>query len=472
MKDEQLANNLVSLHARGWSQRRLSREFGISRKRVKRIIAQNDKQRENTPTAAQPTGKKGGSKLAPYYNYIDELLDTYRDPAITNQRIYELLQEKGYPGKITILRDYLLSKRGKKQATPIVASPTAPGQRASHDWSEYQVDFFAGKQKITLFSIILNYSRRQYIEVVEDKSQSTLFKCLVNAFLYYGGVPQQIKSDNQKACVERWEMGKPVFNKHYLGFASHYRFTPLSITPGKPRENLKIERPFYYLETNFLNGRKFIDLQDLKKQLLEWLEQYNDQRVHRTTGQKPIDLYQQEYSYLQALPARQYDTSILEYRVVNNESAIQWANNYYIVPAQHMQHRCLVRVCDQQITIYSTAGGQIAQYPLASIDNKGTYIGRHQKKSRGRLKSQEIAERLKVLGPTMEQYMEVLKNQDPKYYLSQWRLLLNLKLNYYPEDINKAVQRALTYKVYDARNVENFLQVNAQKKSEINFKIC
>lgn len=471
MKDEQLENNLVSLYARGWSQRRLSREFGISRQRVKRIIEQNDEQRESTNTTPQSTAKKRGSKLDPYYDYIDELLATFKDPPITNQRVYELLQEKGYPGKISILRDYLLSKRGKKQAAPIIASPTAPGQRASHDWSEYQIDFFAGKQKVTLFSIILNYSRRQYIEVVEDKSQSTLFKCLVNTFLYYGGVPQEIKSDNQKACVDRWEMGKPVFNKHYLGFASHYRFTPLSITPGKPRENLKIERPFYYLETNFLNGRKFIDLQDLKKQLVEWLQQYSDQHIHRTTGKKPIDLYQLEYSYLQALPSRQYDTSILEYRVVNNESAIQWANNYYIVPSQHMQHQCLVRVSDQQIIIYSTAGEQIAQYPLASAKSKGIYIGRHQKKSRDHLKSQEIAERLKVLGPTMEQYMGILKNQDPKCYLSQWRLLLNLKLNYYPEDINKAVQRALTYKVYDARNVENFLQVNAQKKSEINFKI-
>ncbi|MGK7395099.1 MAG: hypothetical protein ACNS62_11035 [Candidatus Cyclobacteriaceae bacterium M3_2C_046] len=67
--------------------------------------------------------------------------------------------------------------------------------------------------------------------------------------------------------------------------------------------------------------------------------------------------------------------------------------------------------------------------------------------------------------------MELLKSQDHKHYPSQWRLLLNLKLNYYPQDINIAVQRALTYKVYDARNVENFLQVNAKKKSEITFKI-
>ena len=69
------------------------------------------------------------------------------------------------------------------------------------------------------------------------------------------GVPREIKSDNQKACVDRWEAGQPVFNSKYLEFATYYRFRPLTITPGRPRENLKIERPFYYLEKSFLNGR-------------------------------------------------------------------------------------------------------------------------------------------------------------------------------------------------------------------------
>lgn len=469
MKDEQLENNLVSLYARGWSIRRLSREFCIGRKRVKRILGHNDRQREST--LVEKPVKMRGSKLVAYYPYISELLETYKDPPITNQRVYELLLDQGYEGKIGILRNYLVGIRGKKTTAPIVQSPTAPGQRASHDWSEYSVDFFAGKQKVTMFSIILNYSRRQYMEVVEDKSQSTLFKCLVNAFLYYGGVPLEIKSDNQKACVERWEMGKPVFNKQYLSFASHYRFTPLSITPGKPRENLKIERPFYYLETNFLNGRRFVDKQDLQKQLQAWLEQYNDQRVHRTTGEKPIVLYRHEYSYLQALPASQYDTSVLEYRVVNNESAVQWANNYYLVPAQFMQHTCLIRVEEQQITIYSTTGEQIAQHALATPGTKGNYVGQSRGQSKGKLDSREIADRLLVLGPAMAQYMDMIKKANPKHYLYQWRVLLNLKLNYYPYDIVAAVQRALTYKVYDARNVENFLQANAQKKSEITFKI-
>jgi transposase len=76
---------------------------------------------------------------------------------------------------------------------------------------------------------------------VEDQKQITLFKCLISAFIYFDGVPKEVKSDNQKACVDRWEYGRPVFNKKLLEFASHYRFKPLAITPGKPVENLYVK---------------------------------------------------------------------------------------------------------------------------------------------------------------------------------------------------------------------------------------
>jgi transposase len=95
---------------------------------------------------------------------------------------------------------------------------------------------------------------------VEDKTQRTLFRSLVNTFIYFDGVPREIQSDNQKACVDRWELGRPVFNKQMLEFATFYRFRPMAIHPGKPQENLKIERPFFYLEMNFLNARKFYTL--------------------------------------------------------------------------------------------------------------------------------------------------------------------------------------------------------------------
>lgn len=360
MQNESIENSVITLHARGWTIRRISREFGISRERVTRILRRNNQKRETGQTRLRRTTVKP-SKLDPYKEYISELLDKYRKPPVTTQRVLEKIREKGYQGGRTILGEYVASIRGKQAGEPIVYVETAPGQRGSHDWSEYFVYFTDSglKEKVIFFSFILNYCRRQYIEVVDDKTQITLLRCLVSTFIYFDGVPREVKSDNQKACVDRWEQGKPVFNRRFLEFASWYRFKPLTITPGKPRENLRIERPFYYLEQNFLNGRSFCNPQDLKDQLLVWLQGVNDLRVHRTTRETPLNMYQKEYPFLQSLPASHYDTSLTGYRVVNNESRVEWNGFFYAVPAPYMHQMCLVRESQDQVCIYGPCGSEL-----------------------------------------------------------------------------------------------------------------
>ena len=190
------------------------------------------------PSGAHTQAQSLQAENRQYKDYIKELLETYKDPPPTGQRVFELIREKGYPGGRTIVNYYLADVRGKQTQEPVICVETPAGQRGSHDWSEYYVYLSdkGEKEKIIFFSFILNYSRRQYIEVVEDKTQTSLFQCLINTFVYFDGVPREIKSDNQKACVDRWESGKPVFNKTFLEFASHYCFTPLTIHPGKPRD--------------------------------------------------------------------------------------------------------------------------------------------------------------------------------------------------------------------------------------------
>lgn len=111
MKDDSLENNVVTLHSRGWSVRRLAREFGISRERVSRILEHNLLRRHQGVEKLSPR-KQGPSKLDEWKPYIGELLEEYVTPPITNQRVFELLREKGYQGGKTILRDYLARARG------------------------------------------------------------------------------------------------------------------------------------------------------------------------------------------------------------------------------------------------------------------------------------------------------------------------------------------------------------------------
>jgi transposase len=469
MKDELLENMVVTLNSRGWALREIARKLVISRGRVRRIMERNRYKREKSEDS-QPTRAQRTSLLDTYKEYITELLDQYKDPPITNQRILELIREKGYQGGKTILGDYLTGVRGKKTGDPVVCVETTPGQRGSHDWSEYYIWFsdVNKKEKVIFFSFILNYSRRQYIEVVDDKTQVTLLKCLVNTFTYFDGVVRQVKSDNQKPCVDRWELGRAIFNKKYLEFASHYHFTPLTITPGKPRENLKIERPFYYLEMSFLNGRSFCNGDDLKRQLTYWLENTNDRRVHRTTRQTPLDLYLQEYPYLQPLPKKQYDTALSQYRIVNNESCIEWQGYFYVVPKAYMHQTCQVREDNGLVKIYDSTRGEIIRYPVADKGSADRYIGRiPREQSESHLRIKEIISRLESMGSVMEEYIAQVKMYKSNSFRHHLSRILQLKVTYQKEDILVAVSRALKYKVYESSSIENFLHVNAEKKNEI-----
>jgi len=461
MKDESLENNIVSLSIRGWSDRRLAREFAVSRGRVKRILYRHAMERENgTQKIEKPA--TAPSKLDLYKADVTQLLEKYKNPPITNQRVFELIKEKGYQGGLTIVRDYIITVRDKKTPEPIVCVETAPGERGSHDWSDYFIPFtLTGVEKVTFLSFILNYSRRQYIELVEDKLQPTLLRGLMNAFSCLEGVPREIKSDNQKACVDRWELGRPVFNRTYLGFCTHYRTVPLTIHPGKPTENLKIERPFYYLEKSFLNGREFRDPADLKKQLSLWLTQYNDVRIHRTTKRKPVEMHVEELPFLHPLPPSPYDASTIEYRVVNNESCIQWDGYYYVVPRGYLYESCPVRADDKQLTIYSPQCHPLVSHPLAEKGRKDRYIGRTSRVVQPRIDAAELSARLKAFGAPMQQYIAEVKRYHPTSYLHHWKHLLSLKVNYRVEDILEAVRRASKHHVYQTQSVENFLKVNA-----------
>ena len=468
MKDENLENSVITLHAKGWPIRKISKEMGISRGRVRRWLVSNSVLRDATPGDEITLKKKRHSKLDPYKEFIAELLSKYSN--ITGQRIYEHLREKSFEGEISIVRDYLKSIREVGSKTPVRMVETDPGQRAAHDWSDYNIPFTStGKaEQVTFFSYILAYSRRQYIEVVDDKKQQTLFRVLINTFIYLDGVPLEIKSDNQKACVDRHEAGRPVFNLKYLEFATHYRFRPLTIRPGHPTENLKVERPFYYLERSFLNGREFRDMDDLKEQLRHWLADVNDVRVHATTRKRPIDMYIEEHPFLQVLPVNHFDTSQIAHLVVNQESCVQWKGYLYVVPQQYMYEVCPVRIAENQLVVYSPIGVQLVTYPLAEADRKERYVGVHQKTGKKPdLDIADVISRLEALAPEMSEYINQVKRHKPGSWRHHLKSLLAMKVNYHVDDILVAVRRAQQYKVFESGAIERFLTNNSEPRYSI-----
>lgn len=59
-------------------------------------------------------------------------------------------------------------------------------------------DRIGNEYVVSIFLIVLGHSKYKYIELTFDQTQNTLFKCLTNAFKYYGGTTEEILFDNMK----------------------------------------------------------------------------------------------------------------------------------------------------------------------------------------------------------------------------------------------------------------------------------
>jgi spore maturation protein CgeB len=66
----------------------------------------------------------------------------------------------------------------------------------------------------------------------------------------------------------------------------------------------------------------------------------------------------------------------------------------------------------------------------------------------------------------MATFVQEIKKHKPRNYHYHLRSILALKLYYEVEDILAAVERALKFRVFEARAIESFLATNAKKRNE------
>ncbi|NLA84886.1 MAG: transposase [Clostridiales bacterium] len=87
------------------------------------------------------------------------------------------------------------------------------GKQAQMDWGIVQYIDEKGKiHKTPVFVMILGNSRCKYVEFTKRCDIYSLLKCMVNAFEYYGGVPETVLTDRMRTVVKGSEAGKPIKN--------------------------------------------------------------------------------------------------------------------------------------------------------------------------------------------------------------------------------------------------------------------
>lgn len=329
----------------------IARQYGCDPRTVRRYY----NARDCNPTVRKP--RVIPKVLDGYEEVITEKYLEYKAPAIA---IFNLLRDKyGYKGSYSTIKDFTHNLREEKILEATLRFETNPGLQCQIDWKENLtlVNRQGTPFEINVFLSILGYSRKKYIELTLDKTQPTLFKCLTNMIMYYGGVPKELLFDNMRTVVDRsrTQFDKPQYNEKLYAFSKDAGFIPKSCLAFRPRTKGKVETVAKIMNRLKAYNKEFDRLDDLIVIVQELMEEINNE-IQQTIKEKPNIRFLKEKEYLNPEPnysiLEAYFSSKPMTRKVPKDALITFQTNKYSVPPKYIGKIVTIQCEGNNLSIY------------------------------------------------------------------------------------------------------------------------
>jgi transposase len=339
--------DILVLHQHGYTPTEIARRVQCDPRTVRRYLA-------NPALLGKPvTRQPRGSKLDPYRALITEWLT--EDPDFQASTICRRLQQAGYPGGYTLVKDAVQAHKEARQRLAYVRFETEPGQQAQVDFGDFQVRQPNGTTRTYyLFCMILGHSRMLYAELLERCDLVSFLEAHQRAFACFGGAPREILYDRMRNVYLRRLHGQPQFTQGLQGLAVHYGFRPLVAPAYAPWVKGKVERPMDYVREDFWRGYALTTLAQANTDLQAWLAQAA-LRVHGTTRQVVQERFLREQPALLALPPTPCDVSLRLTREVRKDCRISVDGNAYLVSHRYVGMTVTVRLHHTTLRVYDDA---------------------------------------------------------------------------------------------------------------------
>lgn len=313
------------------------------------------------PPKDGPRRGPGPSKLDPFKPYIAERLAIY--PDLPGTTLFREIKERGYAGAMAILWVYLKTVRPSQAPSAFLRLETEPGEFAQVDWANCgTIQIGNAKRFLSCFVMVLSYSRMMYLEFTLSQCLEDFLACHVNAFDFFGGVPDKINYDNLKTVVLA-RVGRDIrFQPRFHDFAGFYVFDPIPCNVRAAHEKGKVESGIKFVRSSFLAGRLITSYPDLQKQAALWRDTVANIRIHGVTRERPVDRFQTEMTRLHPLPSPEFDTSILRSVTATRQALVQFETNRYSVPYVLAGKTLTLKADPGDIEIFDEEGASRAQH--------------------------------------------------------------------------------------------------------------
>jgi transposase len=439
---------ILELHTHGVGKREIARVLGVSRVAVRQVLRSKS---TAVPELQRP------EKAEPYRQQILELFDRCKGNLV---RVHEELREGGAELSYTALTAFC-RRHGIGYRPPVAAGQYefAPGEEMQHDTSPHDVELAGKKRRVQTASAVLCYSRMLFFQCYPTFQRFDCKVFLTEALRYMGGAAKRVMIDNTHVVVLRGSGRDMVPVPEMAAFGERFGFEFVAHAIGNANRSGRVERPFSFIEGNFLAGRAFSSWEDLNQRAQEWCDKVNS-TYKKHIRAVPRELFAVERLHLKPLPAWIPEVYRLYQRMVDIEGYVALHSNRYSVPVEWIGRRVEVRETKGKIEIQLDARRLVTHRRMVDVENQRITLAEHrpprgQRAPRPDPHPEENA--ILAAAPELADYVAALKQRSRKVITLALRQLLRFVREYPREPLLGAVGEAARYGLYDLDRLERMI---------------
>ena len=375
-------------------------------------------------------------------------------------RVHEELAAAGaelsYPALTAFCR-----RHGIGQALPVASGQYhfEPGEEMQHDTSPHEVELGGRKRKVQTASAVLCYSRMLFFQCYPTFRRFDCKVFLTEALRYFSGAAARVMIDNTHVVVLRGTGREMIPVPEMEAFGDRFGFRFAAHELGHANRSARVERPFSFIEGNFLAGRTFASWEDLNQQARQWCDKVNS-TYKKHLRAVPRELFAVERLQLKPLPAWIPEVYRLHQRLVDIEGYVALNSNRYSVPLEWIGRRVEVRETRDKIELQLDARRLVTHRRIAEAEHQRVMLAEHrpprgQRTLRPDPHPEEQA--IVTVAPELADYVAGLKQRSRKVITLALRQLLRLVREYPREPLLGAVREAARYGLYDLDRLERMI---------------
>jgi hypothetical protein len=334
-----------------------------------------------------------------------------------------------------------------------------PGQEMQHDTSPHEAEIGGQLRRMQTASLAVCYSRMIFVQCYP---RFTRFECkvfLTDALVYFGGAAGDCMIDNT-SVIRLSGTGKDMVPvPEMVAFGERFGFVFRAHEVGDANRSARVERPFDYIDNNFLAGRRFTDWRDINLRARVWCDESNAKH-RRHLHASPRELFAAELPRMKPLPIYVPDVYALHHRIVDIEGYVNVNRNRYSAPYKLIGRAVEVRETKDAIEIFEgprQIGSHVKE--LEPTDGRVTDPSHRPPRNEGVFARNAVSVEERRLGerlPEVMPYIALLKERR-RGSTRDLRWLLRM-VDEYPRDaFTTALAEALRYGMADLERLERMV---------------